>query len=118
MKMCERIMSSIDLFKAVRKAYSSKQGFDEHTTQRHSVPDSFPDQLKGTWFCLKNGFLNGIQSDELPDMYTLEGSGKPSGKVQKCFLNVQEKGTKKVAEKFKDKLYDSFPDLHFDLLSN
>ncbi|KAJ7388429.1 SPT3 Dosage dependent suppressor of Ty-induced promoter mutations-like protein [Desmophyllum pertusum] len=95
-KMCERIMSSIDLFKAVRKAYSSKQGFDEHTTQRHSVPDSFPDQLKGTWFCLKNGFLNGIQSDELPDMYTLEGSGKPSGKVQKCFLNVKRRALKRL----------------------
>jgi len=49
---------------------------------------------------------------------TLEGSGKPSGKVQKCLLDVKEKGTKKVAEKFKDKLYESFPDLHFELLTN
>lgn len=111
-------MSSIDLFKAVRKAYSSKQGFDEHTTQRHSVPNSFLDQLKGTWFCLKSGFFNGVQSDDPPDVYTLEGSGKPSGKVQKCHLDVNGKGTKKVVEKFKDKLYESFPDLHFDLLTN
>jgi len=116
--MCERITSSIDLFKAVRKAYSSRQGFDKHTTQRHHVPDSFADQLKGMWFCLKNGLLKGVQSDDPPDVYTLEGSGKPSGKVQKCLLNVKEKGTKKVAEKFKDKLYESFPDLHFELLSN
>lgn len=117
-KMCERIMSSIDLFKAVRKVYSSKQGFDEHTTQRHSVPNSFPDQLKGMWFCLRNGLLNGMQSDDSPDVYTLEGSGKPSGKVQKWLLDVNEKGTKKVAEKFKDKLYEAFPDLHFNLLTN
>ena len=53
-----------------------------------------------TWFCLKNGFFNRVQSDDPPDVYTLEGSGKPSGKVQKCHLDVSEKGTKKVAEKF------------------
>lgn len=72
------------------------------------MPNSFPDQLKGMWFCLKNGFLTGIQSDDRPDVYTLEGSGKPSGKVQKCLLDISEKGSKKVAEKFKDKLYESF----------
>jgi len=27
-------------------------------------------------------------------------------------------GTKKVAEKFKDKLYESFPDLYLELLTN
>ena len=116
--MCERIMASIDLFKAVRKAYSSKKGFDEHTTQRHHVPNSFPDQLKGMWFCLKNGFLTGTQSSDDPNVYSLEGSGKPSGKVQKCLLDVYEKGNKKVVEKFKDKLYESFPDLHFELLTS
>ena len=78
-------MSSIDLFKAVKKAYSSKQGFDEHTTQRHSIPDSFPDQLKGTWFCLKNGFFSGNQSDEPPDVYSLDGGGKPVVKCRSAF---------------------------------
>ena len=70
------------------------------------------------WFCLKNDFLKGAQSDDPPDVYTLEGSGKPTGKVQKCLLDVYEKGTRKVAEKFIDKLYDSFPDLHFELLTH
>ena len=67
---------------------------------------------------LEKWLLNGMQSDDSPDVYTLEGSGKPSGKVQKCLLDVNEKGTKKVAEKFKDKLYEAFPDLHFNLLTN
>ena len=88
-------MVSIYLFKAVRKAYSLKKGFDEHTAQRHHVPNSFPDQLKGMWFCLKNGFLTGTQSSDDTDVYSLEGSGKPSGKVQICLLDVYEKGNNK-----------------------
>ena len=44
-------MGSIDIFKSSREAYRSKHGFDEHTTTRHSVADSFADQLKGAWFC-------------------------------------------------------------------
>jgi len=35
------------------------------------------------WFCLKYAFLSGTQSSDDPDMYALEGSGKPTGKVQK-----------------------------------
>ncbi|KAJ7388110.1 hypothetical protein OS493_039751 [Desmophyllum pertusum] len=49
-KMCERIMSSIDLFKAVRKAYSSKQGFDEHTTQSILCQTHFQTSLKALGF--------------------------------------------------------------------
>jgi hypothetical protein len=48
--MCERLMGSIDLLKASRGAYTSKAGFDVHSTTRHSVADPFHDQLKGAWF--------------------------------------------------------------------
>ena len=110
-------MSSIDLFKATRRIYSSRKGFDEHTTRRHSVPNSYKDQLKGMWFCLKNGFLKSHKSNDSPPLYELGCSGKPSGKVPSNILNVKEKGEKKIMENFKEKLYLSFPDLHFQILS-
>ena len=53
-KTCQRVMGSIDVFKASRGAYTSKAGFDEHTTTQHSVTDPLADQLKGAWFCIRN----------------------------------------------------------------
>ncbi|CAB4020812.1 BRCA1-associated RING domain 1 [Paramuricea clavata] len=118
-KMCQRVMGSIDLFKASRGAYTSKTGFDEHTTTRHSVADPFADQLKGAWFCLRNGLLDPKREpEEIPCCYPLDGQGKPSGKVSKAFLDVTEKGVIKISQNFKFKLYDSFPDLRYQLLTD
>lgn len=118
-KMCQRVMGSIDLFKASRGAYTSKAGFDEHTTTRHSVADPFADQLKGAWFCLRNGLLDPKREpEEIPCCYPLDGQGKPSGKVSKAFLDVTEKGVIKISQNFKFKLYDSFPELRYQLLTD
>ena len=117
--MCQRVMGSIDLFKASRGAYTSKAGFDEHTTTRHSVADPFADQLKGAWFCLQNGLLDPKREpEEIPCCYPLDGQGKPSGKVSKAFLDVTEKGVIKISQNFKFKLYDSFPELRYQLLTD
>ena len=110
-------MGSIDLFKASRGAYMSKAGFDEHTTTRHSIADPFADQLKGAWFCLQNGLMDPEKEPvESPSCYLLDGQGKPNGKVSKAFLDVDEKGRAKISENFKFKLYDSFPELRYELL--
>lgn len=110
-------MGSIDLFKVSREAYTSKAGFDEHTTTRHSVPDPFADQLKGAWFCLRNGLLDpNKEPNDVPNCYPLDGQGKPSGKVSKAFIDVDEKGRAKISENFKFKLYESFPDIRYQVL--
>ena len=110
-------MGSIDIFKSSREAYRSKHGFDEHTTTRHSVADSFADQLKGAWFCAQKGLLNPMKDPEdNPCCYPFDGSGQPNGSVPKAFLDVTEKGTKKILENFEFKLYDSFPELRYKLL--
>ena len=116
-RMCQRIMGSLDIFKSARRAYRSKAGFDEHTTTRHSVPDSVPDQMKGAWFCLKHGWLKPQEeSPDGPDCFTLDGNGKPSGKVPSSCLDVTEKGLSKIKENFKSKLFESFPDLRYQIL--
>ena len=114
--MCQRLMGSLDLIKAVRGAYRSKEGFDEHRTTRHSVPDSLGDQLKGAWFCLRKGLLRPKSNSVEADCYPLDSLGKPDGKVQKCLHDVHDKGINKIRDNFKGKLYDCFPDLRFKLL--
>lgn len=116
-KMCERMMGSIDLLKACRKTYTAKEGFDEHSTTRHSVADPFHDQLKGAWFCLQNGLLDPSIDKESPCCYPVDG-GKPSGNVAKSLLGVTDKGIAKISQNFKYKLYESFPDLRYELLCN
>ena len=103
--MCKRIMRSLDMFKSVHGAYQLKQGFDEHTTTRHSVPDPLADQLKGVWFCIREGLLKAkCNATKAPDCYPLESTGKPSGEVANCFLDVEEKGYNKIKHNFKAKL--------------
>lgn len=116
-KMCKRITSSIDIFKAVRKMYLSRKGFNEHSTKRHSVPNSYKDQLKGMWFCLKNDFFKWNESSEAPRTYELGCNGIASQKVPNNLLDVKEKGEKKIMDNFNEKLYTSFPDLHFQILA-
>ena len=115
-KMCERLMGSIDLFKACRGAYTAKTGFDEHSTTRHSVADPFHDQKKGAWFCLQNHLLDPDNGEEIPCCYPLDKGGKASGKVPKSLLDVEDKGILKVSQNFNFKLYESFPDLRYNLL--
>ena len=114
-------MASLNMFKSIRSACQSKEGFDEHTTRRHSVSDPLADQYKGAWFCVKEGLLRPKDNSiEAPECYTLDNSGKPSGKVDVVLLlfniDVEEKGYEKVNDNFKTKLYELFPDLRFELL--
>ena len=112
-------MGSIDLFKSVRGAYKSKQGFDEHSTTRHSVPDSLDDQIKGAWFCVSKGLLKAnVNATGAPDCYPLDCLGKPSGKVLNCFIDVEENGNAKVKDNFSGKLYESFSDYIYRKVEN
>ena len=82
-------MGSIDIFKSSREAYRWKHCFDEHTTTRHSVADSFANQLKGAWFCAQKGLLNPMKDPEHnPRCYPFDGSGQPNSSVSKAFLDV------------------------------
>ena len=82
-----------------------------------SVANPFSDQLKGAWFCLRNGLLDPKKDpEEIPCCYPLDGQGKPGGKVSKAVLDVHEKGVTKIAQNFEFKLYDSFPELTYQLL--
>ena len=92
-------MASLDMFKSIRSAYQSKEGFDEHTTKRHSVSDALADQCKGAWFCIKEGLLRPKDNSiEAPDCYPLDNSGKPRGKVANCFIKLmlKKRGTRKL----------------------
>ena len=86
-------------------------------TKKHSItPDvttqrakrSFPDQLKGMWFCVKNKFFE-VSSGKIPYQFPTEGSSAVPKAVPKLVIAVKERGEKKVEEKFEEKLHDCFP---------
>ena len=110
-------MGNLDLFRNVRMLYKSKDGFDVHSTSRHSVPSPFSDQLKGAWFCLKERFFQNLRRKDVK-CYPVSGDGKPNGKVPTNFLGIREKGKDRVVADFTKKLYESFPDLRYSILQN
>ena len=114
--MCKRLMGNIDLLKFVRKVYMGKEGFDMHSTSRHSEQSSFPDQIKGAWFCFEARFLCECQAKEV-ECYPVDKKGEAAGKVPQNLLDVIKKGKSKISEQFQGKLYESFPDLRYDMLS-
>ena len=118
--MCERIMGNLDLFRNVRMLYKSNNGFDVHGTSRHSVPSLFPDQLKGAWFCLKERFFQNLKRKDVK-CYSVNGDGKPDGKVPTNFLDIRQKGKDRIVADFtisiqfyrtfsqvKEKTFDNF----------
>ena len=56
-----RLMANVDMLKLIRAAYVGKQGFHVHHFSRHSEQTSFPDQVKGAWFCLQKEFFKDAQ---------------------------------------------------------
>ena len=107
-QMCKRLMGNLNLFGLTRATYSNKEAFDYHPTSRHKEQSSFPDQLKGMWFCVKNKFFE-VSSGKIPYQFPIEGSSAVPKAVPKLVIAVKERGEKKVEEKFEEKLHDCFP---------
>ena len=113
--MCERIMGNLDLFRHIRSSYKHKEAFDIHSTSRHSVQSSFPDQVKEAWFCLHQKFFKDEKRKEVKS-YPLSGNGQPSGKLPSDLLDIREKGKEHIIANFEKKLYESFHDLRYSML--
>ena len=115
--ICERLMAKIDMLKMVTAAYMGKEGFDVHHTSQHSEQTPFPDQLKGAWFCLQKGFFTNSSHKEV-ECFPFDKKGGTEGKISKNLINVVEKGQAKIKENFKAKLFESFPELSYEILSS
>ena len=114
--MCQRLMANVDMLKLIRAAYVGKQGFDIHHSSRHSEQTSFPDQLKGAWFCLQKEFFKNAKRKDV-ECYPLDNKGIAKGVLPSNLINIDDKGKKKIKLTFKEKLYDCFPDLRYEILS-
>ena len=113
--MCEKLMANLDLVKCVRRAYMSRQGFDVHHTSRHSVQSSLLDQIKGAWFCVQKEFFQCKERKDI-ECYPLGTNCCAAGKVPKNLIDVITKGKEKVKGSYKEKLYECFPDLRYQIL--
>ena len=99
-------MWNLDALGAIRNAYGGREAFNVHPTSRHSEQDPFPDQLKGMWFCLKQGFFEPpADQDFIPK---LSNKGEEIGRVSTTLVDVYKKGKTKVAENFGRKLFNTF----------
>lgn len=106
-------MANVDMLKLIRAAYVGKQGFDVHHSSRHSEQTSFPDQLKGAWFCLQKEFFKNAQRKDV-ECYPLDNKGIAKGVLPSNLINIDDKGKKKIKLTFNEKLYDCFPDLRHE----
>lgn len=105
--MCQRLMGNLDILGSTRNAYASRQAFNIHPTTKHTEQSSFPDQVKGMWFCVQNGFFE-LSGSDVPNEYPLKGPAIQKH-VPKMLMQVKEKGEDKVREKFEGKLHECFP---------
>jgi hypothetical protein len=53
----------------------------------------------------KELLLPSQSADDVPKCLSVDGKAGREGKVSKCFLEVQEKGCKKITDNFETKLY-------------
>ncbi len=113
--MCEKLMANLDLLKCIRRAYMSKEGFDVHHTSRHLVQSSLLDQIKGAWFCIQKEFFKCKKRTEI-ECYPVGMNGCASRIVPKNLIDVISKGKKKVERSYKEKLYECFPGLRYEIL--
>ena len=95
-------MANIQLFGQVRRAYADKEAFDVHTTSKHKEQDPIADQLKGMWFCIKEGFFQPQEDHTSVHKYNLQG--KREGSVAKSLRDVFDKGIDKIKQKFDQKM--------------
>lgn len=86
-------------------------------TRHNTEQTPFPDQLKGAWFCLQKGFFTNSSRKEV-ECFPFDKKGGTEGKIPKNLINVVEKGQAKIKENFKAKLFESFPELSYEILSS
>ena len=96
-QICKRLMGNLDVLSSARATYASREAFDHHTTTKHKEQSSLPDQIKGMWFCVNNGFFK-VSGSTVPYQYPLQGPV-----IEKKVSNVL------VDEKFESKLHKCFP---------
>ena len=107
-------MGNLDVLGSTRATYANREAFDHHVTKKHKEQSSFPDQIKGMWYCMLNGFFV-VSGSTVAYEYPLKGPAiqKP---VRQAFMQVKEKGEQKIKEKFEEKLHDCFPSFRHFLL--
>ena len=110
LRVLQCMSANLDLVKRARKVHMSKAGLDIHCTKKHSVPDSFPDQLKVAWFCLKEQFFLANKSRQLKKIPSHRYIGRSGEAVRSDKVDVYSKGIEKVKKAFGQKLFQIFPD--------
>ena len=106
--MCQRLMANLDLLASVRNVYSDPKAFNYHQTTKHKEQSSLPDVVKGMWFCLTKKFFE-VSAGKVPLEFPISDTAAARKPISNSYKEILKKGEKKVVEKFKSKLHESFP---------
>ena len=111
-------MGNLNLLGYIRSVYSHPSAFNYHQTSKHKVESSFPDVIKGMWFCLRHNFFR-MCSGNIPVEFPIKNAKDGSKKnIPKSLREIVSKGEEKVREKFAEKLHESFPSYRSVSLEN
>jgi hypothetical protein len=99
-------MGNLDVLGSVRRSFT--EPFNYHQTTKHKEQSSLPDVVKGMWFCLTNNFFTA-SSGKVAMEHPLKSATVPRKPVSQVCMGVVKKGEKKVKDKLKSKLHESFP---------
>ena len=85
---------------------------------RHNTLSRHPFQISlREHGCLQKGFFTNSGRKEV-ECFPADKKGSTEGKIPKDLINVVEKGQAKIKENFKANLFESFPDLRYEILSS
>ena len=104
-------MANLDLLGSVRSVYSDPKAFNYHQTTKHKEQSSFPDVVKGMWFCIANKFFE-VSEGKVPLEFPVSDTAATTKPVSNSCKEILKKGEKKVVERFESKLHEIFH--HFE----
>lgn len=99
-------MANVQFIGNVRHLYVGKEAFNVHPQTKHTEQSAFPDQIKGMWFCVREGLLEFVEGRK--EAIACHAVSKS---VPKALVSVYDKGVKKVKDNFFRKLHECFPSM-------
>ena len=110
MKMISLMSTNLSYIRSAKEAYTSKYGFDVHSTSKHSESDSELDQIKIAWWAMGENFFK--QNTERTSVLVYDYPGRPKSQgdfLKDSHINVLGTAMATVKARFVEILSTHFP---------
>lgn len=117
-EVLKAISSCIQLMSSVRNVYKGRSGFNVHSTSKHKVSYSLPDQLKVALFCMNQKMFKADQTRKKIKTIPCDAFGVEEGFVPNQRVDVYRKGKGKTMQNFDKRMYSLFPERREQFMAN